>query len=135
MEQEQTTTNSSPVFSSQPVVRGLVFEEKGFAALSYIWLMFLVPLILKRDHPFIVFHIKQGIVLFVAETLAAIVLWVLGATVSVVAPVKGFLLMQWLNRLTFLFFMLLSLAAIYQTFRGQEWKIPLLYRFARLIKI
>jgi len=113
----------------------LAFEEKAFAALAYVWVMFLVPLILKRDNKFIVFHLRQGISLFIAEVLAAVLLWVLGVIVLAVAPLLGFGLMQWLNRIVFLFFVILSLFAIYQTFRGKEWKMPVLHKFAQLIKI
>jgi len=141
----QSPTSQSP--KSQPEARRdlvrdlsqetsqIAFEERGFAALSYVWIMFLVPLILKRDNKFIVFHLKQGIVLFVTEILAAVLLWVLGVIVLAVAPLRGFGLMQWLDRLVFLFFVVLSLVAIYQTFQGKEWKIPFIYRFARLIRI
>jgi uncharacterized membrane protein len=111
------------------------FEEKAFAALSYVWIMFLVPLILKRDSKFIVFHVKQGLILFIAEILAWIVLWVLGEIVSAVAPISGFALIQLLDKIVFLFFFIVSLIAIYQTFRKKEWKMPWLYNFAKLIRM
>ena len=41
------------------------------AALSYLWLLSVVMLVVKKDDPFVLFHAKQGLVLFIAS----IVLW------------------------------------------------------------
>ena len=43
--------------------------NKTVAALSYLWILFLVPLLLKRDSKFAQFHAKQGLVLFIIEFL------------------------------------------------------------------
>lgn len=42
-----------------------VEENKDLAALSYGWILAIVVYYLKRDSPFVRFHAKQGIVLFI----------------------------------------------------------------------
>lgn len=51
-------------------------EEKAsdsnlMAALSYLWILSAVMLMIKKDDPYVAFHAKQGLVLF----LASIILW------------------------------------------------------------
>lgn len=50
-------------------------ENNVLAALSYIWILFLVPLLLKRGSKFAQFHAKQGLVLFIGEVIAVFVGW------------------------------------------------------------
>jgi len=72
-------------------------QNKGVAALSYIWILVAVPLFLKRGSKFAQFHAKQGLVLFVAELLAFIpvigwFLWlaaVLGSVYGILEAWKG----------------------------------------------
>lgn len=122
-------------FDASRRVEAIAFEERAFAALSYVWILFLVPLVLKRDNLFILFHLKQGIIVFVAELLVAILLWVLSSILTTLFPIAGFQLMQWLYRLAFIFFVVVSLWAIVQTFRGRRFRLPWFYRFAALVKL
>lgn len=50
---------------------GKAGDENLMAALSYLWFLSVVILLLKKDSDYIKFHAKQGLVLF----LASIVLW------------------------------------------------------------
>lgn len=59
-----------------------VEENKGLAAISYLWILFLIPLFGKKDSLFAQFHAKQGLGLFV--------LWLAGSFVMVI-PVLGWL--------------------------------------------
>ncbi len=61
-------------------------EEKFFAILSYISLLFLIPLLLKKDNKWIHRHAKQGFILFLAGFLVWIPLlgWIWGIYLFVV---------------------------------------------------
>lgn len=50
-----------------------VEENKDMAALSYAWVLSLVMFFTKRESPFVRFHAKQGIVLFILS----IVFWMI----------------------------------------------------------
>ena len=48
-----------------------VADNKAVAALSYISILFLVPLLLKKDSPFAKAHAKQGLILFLFEVVVS----------------------------------------------------------------
>lgn len=49
-----------------------VEQNKMLAALSYIWVISIVMYFLKKDSPFVQFHAKQGIALFILEVLSVL---------------------------------------------------------------
>ncbi len=55
-----------------------VLEGKSFAVLSYLLILCIIPLILKKDNPFVLSHSKQGLVIFVGEVAVMIISILLG---------------------------------------------------------
>ena len=88
-----------------------ILEGKAYAILSYLWILCLVPLILKKDNRFALFHAKQGLVLFIAELAVGFI---------GVIPFIGWAILFFG---TFLFGAL-SLAGIVQALLGNLWKMP-----------
>lgn len=88
-------------------------QNRGVAAMSYIWILCLVPLLLKRDSAFASYHAKQGLVLFIVEVLAMLIAWI---------PVINVLV----------FFGLVTIAAIgvANATRGVALPLPLIGRWA-----
>ena len=43
--------------------------NKGMAVLSYIGILFLVPMLARKDSEFCRFHVNQGLVLFIIEVI------------------------------------------------------------------
>ncbi len=98
----------STVFDAQDIE-----QNKGVAAMGYIWILCLVPLLLKRDSAFASYHAKQGLVLFIVEILAMLVAWI---------PVVNVLV----------FFGLVTIAAlgIANATRGIALPLPIIGRWA-----
>jgi len=69
-------------------------QNKGIAALGYVGILFLVPLLAKKDSDFCQYHAKQGMVLFIFEIIVGIVsvVPVIGWVVSTVGWVFGVIL-------------------------------------------
>ena len=67
-------------------------EAKVFNALSYIGPLFLIGLLAKPNGANVRFHANQGLLLFVAELLLAIVLKLVGLVLNLI-PVLGPVLM------------------------------------------
>ena len=64
-----------PKPAAKPVSDDAVVEEgKALAWLSYIGILFLVPLLAKKDNAFCMHHAKQGLVYFIIEFCLAILL-------------------------------------------------------------
>jgi len=93
-------------------------ENKIIAALSYAWILFLVPLLGKRKSKFAQFHAKQGLVLFILELIGSLLMWF---------PVFGQLLM--------LAFVVISVIGIIKALNGEWWKIPYIYTWSKKINL
>ena len=93
-------------------------DNKYTALLSYVHILFLVPLLAKKDSKFCQFHAKQGLILFVAQTVIGLIAWL---------PIFGWLLA--------LAAILVSIIGIFKVLAGEYWKIPYLYEYSEKIKI
>lgn len=81
-----------------------IADNKFVAALSYLGLLFLVPLLVKKDSPFAQFHAKQGLVLCIGFFLFSFI------------PVLG-----WLASLALL---IVDVIALVKTLSGESWEVP-----------
>lgn len=90
-------------------------DSKLFAALSYLWLLSIVMLILKKDDEFVKFHAKQGTVLFAAS----IILWFI--------PIIG-----WLMQIAVLVGVVIGFLKAYS---GERFKMPVIGDLADKINI
>lgn len=95
-----------------------VLENKAIAALSYAWILCLVPLLGKRNSKFAQFHAKQGLVLFIIELVASLLMWF---------PIFGQLLM--------LVLVVVAIMGIIKTLNGEWWKIPYIYQWSKKINL
>ncbi len=95
-----------------------VEDNKVMAALSYAWILFLVPLLGKRDSKFAQFHAKQGLVLFIIELIASLLMWF---------PVFGQLIM--------LALLVVSVLGIIKALNGEWWKIPFIHEWSKKINL
>lgn len=82
-------------------------ENKFVAALGYLSILFLVPLLLKKDSPFAQFHAKQGLYLFAVFFVGQVIFWF---------PLIGWAL--------FLFFLAVNIYAFFQALNGKTWPVP-----------
>lgn len=97
-----------------------VLDGKAYAILAYLWILCLVPLILKKENKFAMFHAKQGLVLFLGE----LVIGFIG-----VIPVLGWAILFFGTAL----FGVLSLIGIVQVLMGKYWKMPVVADIAQKI--
>jgi uncharacterized membrane protein len=91
-----------------------VENNKVVAALSYVWILFLIPLLGKKDSKFCQFHAKQGLILF----LLSFITWF---------PVIG-----WLIGLAII---VASVAGIVKVLAGEWWQTPYIYDLSKKINL
>ena len=80
---EQETPQESPPPSPPPVTEqgGDASPNRGvMIVLSYLWILFLIPLLIEKDDAEVQWHAKHGLVLTVLEILMQVVLNVIVAT-------------------------------------------------------
>ncbi len=97
-------------------------EGKVLALLSYLGVLCLVPLLLKKENKFVLFHGKQGLVLFLGELAAAII---------GIIPFVGW----FIGFISIILFGILSLLGIVQVLMGNYWKIPVVADLAEKFNI
>ena len=93
-----------------------------YAVLAYIWILCLVPILLKKDDEFVKFHTRQGLMLFIVEV---------GFGIIAIIPILGIITYM----LGMLICGLLSLIGIVQVLMGNKWKMPVIGDWAEKIKI
>jgi uncharacterized membrane protein len=97
-------------------------EGKIFAVVGYWLFLCILPLILKKDNKFAVFHGKQGLVLFI--------FWVAGFIFSII-PLLGWLA----YKLVLFTYLLLCLWGTLQALMGNYSRIPLVADIADKISL
>ncbi len=90
-------------------------ENKTIAAIGYVWILCLVPLLLKRKSPFAQFHAKQALILFIIEVIG----WVI--------PGLGIILI--------ILAMIYAVIGIAMALEGKYWKMPFLYQFVEKLNL
>jgi uncharacterized membrane protein len=104
--------------TDEPVSSQQILEGKIFALLSYLAILCIIPLVIKRDNPFVLAHGKQGLVLFVGEVAVFVA--------SIILPML-------LIKLFYFVFGLLSLWGIVESLRGNFIKMPVISEIAEKI--
>ena len=100
----------------------LTQEDKVYAALSYIFILVFIPLLLKPQNGYVQFHAKQGLVLFLVE----VALWVVG-----VVPVLGWLI----GFVGHIVVVILAILGIVAALVGRYWEMPFLGEYAKKVNL
>jgi len=95
-------------------------QDKAFSAISYLFFLCIIPLMIKRKNPFVLLHARQGLVIFLFEVLIFIfsIIPVLGSFIGVVGGIICFCL---------------SIFGIAQALRGSEAAIPFITNISKKI--
>ncbi len=103
-----------------------VKEESGgvnaIAILSYLSILFLVPLLVAKDDEFAQYHAKQGLTLFIFGFI--------GMLVGVV-PIIGWLLSPFI----FIALLIFAIIGIVNVLKGAKKELPIIGSFAHKFKI
>lgn len=91
-------------------------EGAPFAALSYIFCLWILVFIFKKDNKFSYFHARQAIVIFFCQVICFI--FQLIPVIGIVFALANF------------FLMLISLYGIYISLKGQVKEIPVIGKLA-----
>lgn len=100
-----------------------VETNKAMAAIGYIGILFLIPLLAKKDSAFAQYHAKQGLTLFVFEILIGILTWV---------PVIGWLL---IGPIGYLIAFILFIIGLMNALGGKQQPLPIIGKFGEKINI
>ncbi len=103
-----------------------VEENRLVAAIGYLFILCLLPLLGKKESKFAQFHGKQGLTL----TIGAVVLWFAGFILAFI-PVLGWLAMV----AGWVVLVVLAIMGIMNALAGKYWEMPFFGKYAREIKL
>jgi uncharacterized membrane protein len=99
-------------------------KNNGMAIIAYI--IFFIPLLTEaKNDPFVKYHVKQGLVVFIGW----IVVWIIGYFLGYVFYV-GWMLVRLLN----LFLLVLVIIGIMNAVKGKRKPLPIIGKFAEKFK-
>jgi uncharacterized membrane protein len=99
-------------------------ENAIYAALSYVSVLSIVMLVLRKDSKFVQEHAKQGTVLFMME----IIVMVLGMAI----PIIGWFIIAPIGHLLML---ILSIIGFVKAIQGEFWEIPCIGKYRNRISL
>ena len=111
---DYTPPPTEPTPPSASVNDQAVQEARGTAWLSYLGILWIVPLLVLQQNAFAKFHVKQGIVI----TLAWLAVWFVGSII----PVLGWFVVVPVGSVILI---VLSIMGIIKALNGEYWKAPL----------
>lgn len=97
-------------------------DDNMIAILSYIGILFLVPMLAAKDNEFAKYHAKQGLVLFIAEIATALVAWI---------PFIGWII----GLVAWIMWLVLSIMGIVNVVGGKKKPLPIIGSLADKFKI
>ena len=115
------TSGQSGNQTPNPAGAPAVGKNIAMGVLAYLGPLVIVSFIVAKDDPFVKYHIKQGLVLFVIE----VVLWMLSNMIW-----QLWMIYDIINIGT----LILSILGIVNVVNGQEKELPLVGKFASYFK-
>jgi len=103
-----------------PQVKKDIEDNRIIAAIGYLGILFLLPLLIKPKSKFAQFHAKQGLVLFagwVISLLLGKIPWI-GPTLFYLGSVS---------------IIIMSIVGIIKALQGQFFKMPYIYEYAKKV--
>lgn len=110
---EPIQATAVPVFDKKDIE-----DNKFLACLSYLGILFLIPLLAKKDSPFCQEHSKQGLVVFIGWIIGSFVFWI---------PLIG-----WLAGAIYF---IVVLIAFIKCLMGEFWEVPLIGSLRKKINL
>jgi len=100
-----------------------VEENKVWAAIGYLGILFLIPLLAKKDSPYAQYHAKQGLALFLAGLIVGAASAIPFIGWFIVAPIGGIILL------------ILFVIGLINSLGGKMQPLPVIGKMAENLKI
>ncbi|MBU4332548.1 DUF4870 domain-containing protein [Patescibacteria group bacterium] len=105
----------------KPIQTPEIDIDRAMGVISYIGILCIIPLLVKKQSKFAQHHARQGLVLFIGEIALIII---------AVVPLLGWLL----SFLGWIVAVLFSVMGIINALAGKMWEMPVLGKYAKKFK-
>jgi uncharacterized membrane protein len=121
---------SQPLGTPPPPPAGSASSNRSLmTVLSYLWILFLVPLLVEKDDAEVQWHAKHGMVLTIAEIIVSIGLFVVNTILSMMSGGLGCIL-GILSPLVWVGFLIVRILRIVKGVNGQRFIVPGVSQYA-----
>lgn len=100
-------------------------QNKGLSILSYIGILFLIPLLAAPNSPYARFHTNQGLVLFLADLISGVAIGILSA-ILIWIPVAGIILVGLISAAVGICLFVFMIMGIVNAATGNPKELPLI---------
>jgi len=107
-------------------------DNKVMAILSYIGILFLIPLLAAKDSKFARYHTNQGLVLFIADLIVGAAVSVVG-TILAFIPILGWIVVALVSLAAGIAILALMIVGIINAANGKAKELPVIGKF-RILK-
>jgi len=125
MAEEEKDSAPAPAPAAPAASGSDVEQNKGMAAIAYLGILFLIPMFLKKDSQFAMYHAKQGMVLFICEVIVSFLVW---------TPFMGGFL-SYFTWILNVFIFILFIMGIMNALGGKMKPLPVIGSFADKINV
>ena len=99
-------------------------NNKFFAVISYLPLLFMIPLIFKKESKFARFHANQGLSLFVCEVIVSVVYFILKWVFTLLAIAPLLIGLNFIMTVIFIFMLSILLVGVMNANGGLAKSLP-----------
>lgn len=96
-----------------PISADDIEKAKGTAWLSYLGILWLIPLLTMKENTFAKFHVKQGIMLTILGVANCVIVWI---------PVVGWVVPVYM--------VVMAIMGIVNSLNGKYWTMPIVGKWA-----
>lgn len=107
-------------------------KTKGLAWLSYLGILFLIPMLVNQNSPYTKFHVNQGIVLFIADLILYVAVSIVSFILGFI-PIIGIILSALLYLAVSIVILIFVILGIVNAVQGQAKELPVIGKF-RILK-
>lgn len=100
-------------------------STKGLSCLSYLGILFLIPMLVNNNSAYTRFHVNQGIVLFLTELAGGIVVGIVSFILAFI-PVIGAIAGALLSVVFSVGILILAILGIINAVQGKAMRLPLI---------
>jgi uncharacterized membrane protein len=102
-------------------------EGKAYAAIGYISILFLIPLLAAKDNAFAQFHAKQSMVLTTGTIVVFVILWIMWCMFALI-PVVGWAMCFIIYLIVMALcigWLVFAIMGFVKALQGEYWRMPL----------
>jgi uncharacterized membrane protein len=135
---KEERVNDKPAKTEVPKADAKEIEEgKTYAAIGYISILFLVPLLAAKNNAFAQFHAKQSMVSTTGFVVAFVILWIMWFMLAFI-PVVGWamcLIIYFVVMALCIVWLVFAIMGFVKALQGEYWRMPVVADLVERINV